>query len=94
MAEADLFAVHHWLSLHPGPALDEEAVPGASSAERARLATLGRLAGALLEPFASSTGFFATYPYGREPFQSSTATIQIDPMVLGMLLADSRNPEV
>ena len=41
---------------------------------------------------ASSTGFFAAYPYVRELFQSSTARLQIDPMVLGMLLAGSTQP--
>ena len=41
---------------------------------------------------ASSTGFFAAYPYVRELFQSCTARLQIDPMVLGMLLADSTHP--
>lgn len=40
----------------------------------------------------SSTGFFAAYPYVRELFQSSTARLQIDPMVLGMLLAGSTHP--
>lgn len=44
------------------------------------------------DAIASSTGFFATYPYVRELFQSSTARLQIDPMVLGMLLADSTQP--
>lgn len=44
------------------------------------------------DAIASSTGFFATYPYVRELFQTSTARLQIDPMVLGMLLADSTQP--
>jgi hypothetical protein len=44
------------------------------------------------EAIASSTGFFAAYPYVRELFQSSTARLQIDPMVLGMLLAGSTHP--
>jgi hypothetical protein len=44
------------------------------------------------DAIASSTGFFAAYPYVRELFQSSTARLQIDPMVLGMLLAGSTQP--
>lgn len=41
---------------------------------------------------ARSTGFFAAYPYVRELFHSCTARLQIDPMVLGMLLAGSTQP--
>lgn len=41
---------------------------------------------------AGSTGFFAAYPYVRELFQSCTARLQIDPMVIGMLLAGSTQP--
>lgn len=44
------------------------------------------------DAIASSTGFFASYPYVRELFQTSTARLQIDPMVLGMLLAGSTQP--
>lgn len=41
---------------------------------------------------AGSTGFFAAYPYVRELFQSCTSRLQLDPMVLGMLLADFTSP--
>ena len=41
---------------------------------------------------AGSTGFFAAYPYVRELFQASTARLQMDPMVLGMLFAGSTQP--
>lgn len=44
------------------------------------------------ETIAGSTGFFAAYPYVRELFQSCTARLQIDPMVLGMLLAGTTQP--
>lgn len=44
------------------------------------------------DAIASSTGYFAAYPYVRELFQSCTARLQIDPMVLGMLLAGSTHP--
>lgn len=44
------------------------------------------------DAIAGSTGFFAAYPYVRELFQSCTSRLQLDPMVLGMLLADSTSP--
>jgi len=44
------------------------------------------------EAIASSTEFFAAYPYVRELFQSSTVRLQIDPRGLGMLLAESTQP--
>lgn len=44
------------------------------------------------DAIASSTGFFAAYPYVRELFQSCTSRLQLDPMVLGMLLAGSTSP--
>lgn len=44
------------------------------------------------EAIANSTGFFAAYPYVREIFQSCTSRLQLDPMVLGMLLAGSTSP--
>lgn len=44
------------------------------------------------DAIAGSTGYFAAYPYVRELFQSCTSRLQLDPMVLGMLLADSTSP--
>lgn len=44
------------------------------------------------DAISGSTGFFAAYPYVRELFQSCTARLQLDPMVLGMLLAGSTQP--
>ena len=44
------------------------------------------------DAIAASTGFVAAYPYVRELFQSCTARLQIDPMVLGLLLAGSTAP--
>jgi hypothetical protein len=44
------------------------------------------------EAIATTTGFFAAYPYVREFFQSTCARLQLDPLVLGMLLAGSTEP--
>lgn len=44
------------------------------------------------EAVASSTGYFAAYPYVRELFQSHCARLQLDPLVLGMLMRDSPSP--
>lgn len=41
---------------------------------------------------AGSTGLVAAYPYVRELFQSSTARLQIDPVVLGMVHAGTTQP--
>lgn len=44
------------------------------------------------EKIATTTGFFAAYPYVREFFQSTCGRLQLDPLVLGMLLAGSTEP--
>jgi hypothetical protein len=41
---------------------------------------------------ANTTGYFAAYPYVRELFQSQTARLQLNPVVLGMLLRGSSQP--
>lgn len=46
------------------------------------------------EAIATTTGFFAAYPYVREFFQSTCARLQLDPLVLGMLLAGSTEPRL
>lgn len=44
------------------------------------------------EGIANSTGFFAAYPYARELFQSQTARLQLNPLVLGLLLQGASQP--
>ncbi|TCO15408.1 hypothetical protein EV652_12266 [Kribbella steppae] len=44
------------------------------------------------EAIANSTGFFAAYPYARELFQSQTARLQLNPLVLGLLLQGASQP--
>ena len=44
------------------------------------------------DAIAGSTGFFAAYPYARELFQSHTARLQLNPLVLGMLLREASQP--
>jgi hypothetical protein len=41
---------------------------------------------------ASTTGYFAAYPYARELLQSLTARLQIDPVVLGLLNRGTLRP--
>lgn len=42
--------------------------------------------------FASTTGYLAAFPYARELFQSLTARMQFDPVVLGMLRRGTHVP--
>ncbi|WP_169501812.1 hypothetical protein [Kribbella catacumbae] len=44
------------------------------------------------DAIAGNTGFFAAYPYARELFQSHTARLQLNPLVLGMLLRGASQP--
>ncbi|MQA86030.1 MAG: hypothetical protein GEV03_15730 [Streptosporangiales bacterium] len=44
------------------------------------------------EAISQSTGYFAAYPYVRELFQSHTARLQLNPLVLGMLMRDRTHP--
>lgn len=41
---------------------------------------------------AETTGFFAAYPYVRELFQSNTARLQLNPLVLGLVMRGTQMP--
>jgi hypothetical protein len=45
------------------------------------------------EEISETTGYFAAYPYVRELFQTHTARLQFNPLILGMLPHDATNPE-
>lgn len=44
------------------------------------------------DAIAETTGYFASYPYAREIFQSNTTRLQLNPIVLGMLLHGATHP--
>jgi hypothetical protein len=44
------------------------------------------------DSISKTTGFFAAYPYVRELLQSSTARLQLDPLVLGFLMKGDQAP--
>jgi hypothetical protein len=44
------------------------------------------------EYLASTTGYFAAYPYARELFQSLAGRLQVDPIVLGLIRRNTLRP--
>lgn len=42
--------------------------------------------------FATTTGYFAAYPYARELFESIVTRLHFDPIVLGLIRRDSIRP--
>lgn len=44
------------------------------------------------DSISKTTGFFAAYPYVRELLQSTTARLQLDPLVLGFLMKGEQAP--